>query len=200
MGLFYTNVILYKAQQQQIAEFMNKRNRISFVSPTLRDFTVVYEKETENQDIKVLKKLTKSLSKKFKCKALASLVHDSDLYLYWLYDNARLLDSYNSLPGYFDTEGNKSKPEGGDAKKLCEAFDKQNAISEVRHIFDLVEKGNINEDWSEEYLQGEDIHEALVQVFGMPSFAASIGYFTIVNTELPKELDRASLIKCPTEN
>jgi len=194
MGLFYTNVILYKVQQQSIADFLSKQGRSAYVSPTRDDFTVVYDKETEDQDSRVLKKLGESLSRKFSCTALSSLVHDSDVYMYWLYSDGKFLDSYNSLPGYFDSEVDKSLPEGGDAEKLCNAFGKLSAVSEIQKIFKLVEQSNLDED-AEEYLQGEDIHSELIKVLEMPSFGAFTGYYTIENSDLPEGLQQDNLIK-----
>jgi hypothetical protein len=194
MGLFYTNVILYKVQQQSVANFLSKQGRSAYVSPTLHDFTVVYDKETEDQDIKILKQLCASLTKKFECAAWASLIHDSDVYMYWLYHNGKLLDAYNSLPDYFDSEMDMPIPEGGDAEKLCNAFGKISAISEIQKIFKLVEQGNLDED-AGEYLQGEDIHSELIKVLEMPSFGAFTGYYTIEDGDLPEGLQQDNLIK-----
>jgi hypothetical protein len=196
MGLFYTNVTLYKAQQQQIADFLTKQKRIAYVSPTQGEYTVVYDKETEDQDTRVLKKLSESLTRQFKCKALSSLVHDSDVFMYWLYDRGKLLDTYNSMPGYFDPDTNKASPEGGDVKKLCLAFEKLDESSNIEHIFDLVAQGNLDIE-AEEFLLGEDIHGALVQALSMPSFAAYTGYYTIENSDLPEASDRNVFIKVP---
>jgi hypothetical protein len=207
MGLFYTNITLYKAQQHKVASLLNKLNRTAYISPPVRGFTVVYDKETEDQDLDVLMKLAVKITKKLKCVALASLVIDSDVYIYCLYDTGRLLDVYDSVPGYFDPKAGCSPPEGGDVKKLCEAFEKPDAFSEVSRIFELVKqgnlcdieellKGNLDEE-AKEWLNGEDIHVALVRAFDMPSFAACTGYYTIVNTDLPRELDRSRLVKLP---
>ncbi len=199
MGMFYTNLVLYKAQQIPVANFLCDQKRITYISPTIRNFTVVYDRETEDQNTRVLRNLAESISKKLKCSVLASLVHDSDLYLYWLYGNGKLLDSYNSLPGYFDAKSSRSRPEGGNARKLCKAFDKMEAVEKVRQIFALVEQGNTSDDWSEEYLLGENIHKALAQALDMPAFSVYTGYFSILNMDLPEELDLASLIKCPPD-
>jgi hypothetical protein len=194
MGWFYTNVTLYKAQQQQVADFLARQKRKAYVSPTVADFTVVYDKETEDQDTAVLKKLTESLTKKLRCRGLASLVHDSDVYMYWLYDNGKLLDTYNSFPGYFDSEVDDALAEGGDVQKLCKAFEKQGASSESARTFALGEQGNLSVD-IEQYLQGEGIHSALVRALGMPPFAAYGGYNTIENNDVVMDLDRKSLIR-----
>jgi hypothetical protein len=194
MGLFYTNVILHKVQQRPLADFLGKQGRIAYVSPTQNNFTVIYDKETEDQDAKVLKSLAELLARKFRCVALASLVHDSDVYMYWLYKSGTFLDIYNSFPGYFDSQAGGEVPEGGDAKKLCTAFEKAGAISEVQRVFELVKQSNLNED-PDEYLQGEDIHNALVQALGMPSFGAFTGYYSIENVDVLNGLNRADLVQ-----
>lgn len=200
MGLSYTNIVLYKAQQVLTANYLCEQKRIAYVSPTIRNYTVVYDRETEDQDTRVLTGLAKSLSKRFKCSVFASLVHDSDLFLYWIYGNGKLLDSYNSLPGYFGAKkSGRTRPKGGNAVKLCKAFDKMEAVEKVGQIFTLVEQGNASDDWTQEYLQGEDIHKAVAQALDMPAFSISTGYLRILNTNLPEELDKASLIKCPPD-
>jgi hypothetical protein len=198
MGLFYTNIVLYKAKQQQIADFLNKQKRNAYVSPTVGEFTVIYDKETEDQDTRVLEKFAGLLTKKFSCAALASLVHDSDIYMYWLFDKGKLIDTYNSLPGYFDSAPGIPIPEGGDGIKICATFEKLNALLEVEHIFELVKQSNLGAE-THEYLSGEDIHAALVRALDMPSFVSFTGYYTLENANLPEELERISLIKCPSK-
>ncbi len=194
MGSFYTNITLYKASQKQVADYLARQQRAAYVSPTVDDFTVVYDRETEDQDAKVLKKLAESLTKQFQCSGLASLVHDSDVYVYWLYDNGELLDSYNSLPSYFDAENDDPTPEGGDVVKLCKAFDRQNTSRDLAQLFQLVEQSNLGSDGAT-YLLAEDIHARLVDILSMPSFAAFVGYTYIENGDVPEDLELSELIK-----
>ena len=112
--------------------------------------------------------------------------------MYWLYDKGKLLDTYNSFPPLFDSEGDDPAPKGGDFKKLCRAFERQEAAGELTRIFSLVEQSNLDVEGAE-YLQGEDIQDALAQALGMPSYAASMGYYTIENTELSEGLDQKKL-------
>ncbi len=196
MGLFYTNITLDGAEQKEIADYLNRLKRVAYVSPTVEKFTVVYDQETEDQNTEVIESLAASLTKRFQCQALAALVHDSDVFLYWLYNHGECLDRYNSLPGYFDSTVGMLPPEGGDPDALCQAFEKASAIDKVQHIFELAEEGSHDDGRSGINLQGEDLHQALVEALGMPSFAANAGYYRIENTDQPKELVRTSLIKC----
>ena len=196
MGLFYTNYALYGIDQKQVTTLINKLKRTGYVSPTVDQFNIYYDKESEDQDPNIIKKLAESFSNHFHCSVLASVVHDSDIFLYWLYNSGKLIDTYNSIPDYFESTDEKSAPEGGDAEKLCSAFGNLKAVENLKQIFNDVEQSSLDEDWSGEYLQGEDIHLKIAEVLGMPSFAANIGFYTIENGEIPEELNRDDLIKC----
>ncbi len=190
MGAFYTNITLYKVQQREVADYLAGQKRTAYVSPTMNDFTVVYDKATEGQDTDVLQGLAQSLTRQFKCAGLASLVHDSDVYLYWLYDGGRLLDSYNSMPAYFDEDDSDAAPEGGDAQKLCKAFGRPDSVEVVAGIFESVEQSA-----GEEPLFAEEIHAQLAEALGMPPFAAYLGYAGMEEDLAPYHLDRSSLVK-----
>ncbi len=129
--------------------------RVAYVSPTIQGWTVVYDQETDDEDIDVLQELAQRLSHSFACPAFAVLVHDSDIFMYWLYDNGTLVDAYNSIPDYFDpTAEEAAPPEGGDARKLCAVFNREHALEQVSRIFQRVEEGALSDDWSPDYLQG----------------------------------------------
>jgi hypothetical protein len=48
---------------------------------------------------------------------VAFIVHDSDIFLYWLCDGGKELDRYNSAPGYFTDK--ETPPEGGNPETLA---------------------------------------------------------------------------------
>ncbi len=70
------------------------------------------------QDGDALHALAVRLSASLRQAVIAFLVHDSDIFIYWLARNGELLDHYNSAPGYFGDE--IVGPEGGDAALLLE--------------------------------------------------------------------------------
>ena len=196
MGLFYTNIALLGANQAQVAQYLKQAKRTAYVSPTVNGFTVVYDKETEDQDTRILTDVACRLSKKFKCATLAALVHDSDVFAYWLCESGKLKDKYNSAPTYFDSHVAPSPPSGGKSKTLCKAFRRKQATEDVRRIFESVKADSLDDDRSPDYLFAEDIHRELVAALGMPTFAAVAGYYVIENGEMPEGLDRAALSRC----
>jgi hypothetical protein len=201
MGSFYTNVALRGPDQRQILQALIQADRVAYVSPTVDGFTVIYDKETEDQEEGVLKALASQLSKRFACPALAALVHDSDVFMYWLFEAGDLVDEFDSAPDYFGSSEESSLSCGGDAERLCAAFGVEEAVPEMAALFESVEAANFDEDWSvddwfgADFLFAEDIHDELARILRMPTFVLS-GYTYIEAGELPEGLDSADLLKC----
>ena len=66
---------------------------------------------------------------------IAFIVHDSDIFLYWLCDSGKELDRYNSAPGFFT--GEDMPPEGGNPDKLtlyCPSGLSTDRLSRLLHL------------------------------------------------------------------
>ena len=70
------------------------------VAPKTGGFTVVFNSACDEQNIETIQEISSRLSREFHC-AFASLVHDDDVLVYFLYENGVLTDSYNSCPQLF---------------------------------------------------------------------------------------------------
>lgn len=186
MGNFYTNITLRGSSQDEIAEYLTEQNRAAYVSPTVNNCTVVYDEECESQDADILADLASSLSRRFKCPALAVLNHDDDILWYKLFEAGQLTDEYDSCPDYFGADaGELSMPEGGDARKLCSAFDAEQNQSEVERI--------LRAPNPDAYLFAFERHEDLAKALGIPTFSVGCGYNYIQEDELPEGLEADSL-------
>lgn len=182
MGNFYTNVTLRGSDQDSIAGYMTEQKRNAYVSPTVNGFTVVYDEECESQETSILEGLASNLSKRFGCPALAVLNHDDDILWYKLFEAGELTDEYDSFPDYFDGDGEETAaPKGGDARKLCAAFDAGQNAAEVERI---LRAPNLDA-----YTFASDRHEDLVKSLGMPTFSVGCGYNYIDQDELPEGLE-----------
>jgi hypothetical protein len=114
---------------------------------------------------------------------LAVLLHDSDILWYQLYEDGKLLDQYNSMPGYWSGSANEP-PHGGDAAKLCAAFGCKEP--------DAVER--ILRATLKEYPDAIGRHADLVRVLGLPDFAVGYGFEGISKGYLPNGLSTESMI------
>ena len=189
MGLFYTNIVLRGPSQQEVVAHLTDLGRDAYVSPTVDDITVVYDRECEDQSEAVLEEVGGGLSRRFRCPALVSLVHDSDLYMYWLFADGERVDAYNALPDYFDEEA-PSAPTGGHARLLCAAFGVEHAAAEVHELLHPEGDGD-----DEDQPFGEDLHAELAELLEFPPFAAEVGYYVIEEGELPDGVERSTFVK-----
>jgi hypothetical protein len=74
----------------------------ALVSDASGGWVSVFCEETESQAEGPIRRIGEDLSRTLGTSVLAFLVHDSDIFCYWLYDRGGLRDEYNSCPDYFD--------------------------------------------------------------------------------------------------
>jgi hypothetical protein len=181
MGSFYTNIALYRVNQEELIDYLTQIDRLTWVSPVENDFTIVYDAESDEQNTTVLHDVTEQLSRQFQCPALAVLNHDDDLLWYELFDSGKFVDSYNSTPNLFDDEPD-SEPSGGDAEMLCRLFQAQAQIAEVEAILRKPQG-------AEGYIFAWERHRDLAKAVGLPKFAVGLRYNHLEFGNLPQEYD-----------
>jgi hypothetical protein len=115
MGLFCVNFHFRTTDDRALSEALGRRGISRYrVVPAQSGWTSLYEEQASEQDDRRIRDLAGGLSKDLHVPAVAFMVHDSDIACYWLFDNGRLLDEYNSDPGYFDTDTDgPPSPSGG---------------------------------------------------------------------------------------
>ena len=188
MGSFYTNITVRTADTDNVAAAVRQANRTALIAPPENDATVVFDEASEQQDVEVLRALAQHLSRACECPALAILNHDDDVLVYLLYDAGKLVDEYNSAPGYFDSDGDPdTPPSGGDAERLAEAFSVPDRADDVERIL----RTDGTED--DEFVFAMDRHRALAMALGLPDTAVGAGFNYLEEGEVPEGLDVAAL-------
>jgi hypothetical protein len=186
MGSFYTNLTVRGPAPDAVAAEL--KGRSALVSPSMNGSVVVFDEESEKQDPKILAKLASRLSTKFSCPVLAVLNHDDDVFWYQLYNAGKLLDEYDSFPGFSDGDDTNTNPRGGNAKALCEAFGSINHEQVER----VLRKSSLDEDG---YTFAVERHDELAQALDLPSYGVGAGFNYIEEGELPDGLDESDLLR-----
>ena len=167
------------------------KGRSTIVTQEQDGCVVVFDEESDSQNDEIIAEFASRLSGQLRCTLLAVLNHDDDILWYQLYLNGALVDEYNSTPGYFETEDEEAAtagPEGGDAQKLCDAFESK-AVKEVERIL----RKPSGDDGG--YVFAVERHGDLMGTLGIPAFGAGASFETISSGELPEELNEDELIK-----
>lgn len=114
MGTFVTNLHVRDADRDAVIEARRSLDAVpAFVRGSPEDTWTSIFPEAADQD---LSEMASNLSKALNRPVIAFFVHDSDVFLYWLYNGGKELDRYNSAPGYF--RGEETSPEGGNPDTL----------------------------------------------------------------------------------
>lgn len=186
MGGFYTNYTLRGSSQQAVAAALAGRR--AAVTPAVDGCVVVFDEASDDQDQGCIAELASRLSSEFHCPVLAVLNHDDDILWYQLYINGKLVDEYDSSPGYFDPSAEPSAPAGGDARQLCAAF----AASDVPAVERVLRKSSYDDDG---YVFAFERHADLVRALGLPEFAVGTAYASFDRDEYPEGLSGKNLMR-----
>jgi len=136
MGAFFTNYHVRKtdtaACAKALATLINSRG---LVTDSKNGWTTVYDERSDSQDIEVLRDLAKGLSSKLKTAMIAMMVHDSDIFVYLLYENGEPIDQFDSKPDYFGPVSEVQKREwSGDFSKLLPYATKKTSIQDFKRV------------------------------------------------------------------
>jgi len=181
MGNCYANIVLKGVSQQKVVDYLTTAGRDAYISPTVNNFTVVYDAEIYSPDQLQLVRLATELSESFNCPALAIFNYDDSILWYRLLAAGVWVDEYisqgdeNWQPGKIITEINLSKcqPRGGDGRKLLNILGGQAEISQLESI--------LRSNWKLEINR----HEALSRGLGMSScWTVGMDYRSIVGNNL----------------
>jgi hypothetical protein len=189
MGSFYTNITLRTDRLDDVVEVLHDLERDAYVSQPQKGCLVVFDKECEEQDVDTIKRLASALSSRLKTPALGVLNHDDDILMYVLYDNGKLLDEYNSSPGYFESAPGE-EPEGGDASALGRAF----GVASTSGVEDVLHAPRASGD-NDGYVFEYERHEALVASLHISTFAVGFGFNYLEEGEFPEDASAESFTR-----
>ena len=187
MGAFYGNITLKGPSQVRVAQAM--RGRRAVVGPDIGHYTVAFDSVCDDQDTEAIQALTSRLSGELSCSALAVIIHDDDVFGYFLYHNGELADWYNSCPSYFDFGSTKepSGPAGGNAERLCATFvaGSQQEVESILHR----ERGRGG------YVFETERHRDLVRALSLPELAVGTALASFDRGEYPKGLSANQMVR-----
>ncbi|MBV9561764.1 MAG: hypothetical protein JOY90_15150 [Bradyrhizobium sp.] len=116
MGTFVTNLHVHQGSREHVVATLRSLRIVPAYVRGSGDVWISIFPEAADQDDAALPEMARALSKALNRPVIAFIVHDSDVFLYWLYEGGKELDRYNSAPGFFTDK--EAPPEGGNPEKL----------------------------------------------------------------------------------
>jgi hypothetical protein len=136
-----------------------QRTRRFLLAPAIDGWVTVYP-ELNGQDPAVSEALATILGDRT---LIHCLVHDDDLFAYWLYENGSIVDTYNSQPDYFGETN--PPPRGGNAQAFAHLLIDPSKVNKLQVLLDV---GSFDFE-----LQRQDQFAALL---GLPNTAYAYEY------------------------
>lgn len=104
MGAFFTNFHVRSGSNKDVTEALKPLVAArAYVSSSEKNWVSVFDERADDQDEEEIQRVGQTLSRSLSTPVFAFLVHDSDVFRYWLYVNGELADKYDSRPDYFSS-------------------------------------------------------------------------------------------------
>jgi ankyrin repeat protein len=105
----------------------------ALVTNARKGWITVYDEKSEAQDADELRRVAKGLSTRLATDVFAFMLHDSDVFIYILYQKGKLIDQFNSQPDYFGSvPAAERKKWAGDFKKLLRLAPKGTSLPKIQ--------------------------------------------------------------------
>ena len=189
MGTTYTNLqVKTEAQDAVVEALMHPLKEPAYVSPSVGGWVGVYP-EGRITDIT---ELARQLSVAVSYPAMALMVHDSDVFLYWLYKNGEPRDEFNSDPDWGTDVDDEHSPPPDVSEKMrvsgspeallpyCLSGVTSDQIRGVLHPAEASQAAKERLTFSavsaDQYLFADAQAADLTKLLGMDETLASLGY------------------------
>jgi len=113
-----------------VERLVGDRTRRFLIAPPIGGWVTVFP-ENNGQDAAVSEALAAKLSDKT---LVHCLVHDDDVFAYWLFEGGWIVDAYNSCPDYFGDPN--PPPRGGNAEALRHLLLDPTKVSQLQALLD----------------------------------------------------------------
>jgi hypothetical protein len=187
MGAFYGNITLKGPSQAAVVEALHGRRAI--VTPKIGDYIVAFDSVCDEQDVDGIQALTSRLSRELHCAALAVIVHDDDVFGYFLYQEGELTDWYNSSPSYFDfgSADEPAAPDGGNAERLHETF----RAGRPEQLAQILRQRPSKDG----YVFETERHRDLVSALSLPECSVGVAFASFDDSEFPEGLSPSAMVR-----
>lgn len=170
MGGHYGSIHIRTEDRDVVLRALDKfevnRTRRFLVAPPIDGWVTVFP-EHNGQDSSVFEALAAKLPN---LTLVCCLVHDDDVFAYWLIDGGRVLDTYNSCPDYFGS--NNPPPRGGNAKSFSILVRDSEKVDQLQKLLD-----------ADRFAFELERQDKFAEILGLPNTAYAYEYLQAGETD-----------------
>jgi ankyrin repeat protein len=145
MGAFLTNYHVRISDKAACIQALKSiiRSRAMVTEPA-NGWITIYDETSESQNLEELRRVGKTISSRLKTAVFCFMVHDSDIFVYLVYEKGKLVDQFDSRPDYFGPVTDQHRQEwAGNFDKLvkfAESDTKADRIAKALKESQIVEE------------------------------------------------------------
>jgi hypothetical protein len=178
MGAFIVNINVRSDDPAAVERELKELTKAAWVTDAKNGWISVYEEEASTQDDRRIKDLSSGLSEALNAPVVAFLVHDSDFVCYWLIESGKLVDEFNSRPGYSDDDDESEADVPCRPELLIRYCVPGTQVDDVRRV--LLDRDEI---FAEENLR------KLSELLGIDSARTNMDFESLKRGEDPSEIN-----------
>jgi hypothetical protein len=156
VGSFYVVYMVRHGNRDAVIAALGER--MAKVSDVEDGLIAIMDNDIEGPGILDVDEIALELSRSLAAPVLRVMNYDDDVLTYLLVESGKVVDTYDSTPGYF--EGHPVDPAGGDAAALCRAF----GMGDPAAVEAILRRPR------SDYVFSSNRHRDLVRAMGFPPF------------------------------
>lgn len=190
MGAFVVNFHVRISSKEAVAEVLQGMSlEAAWISGGKGPWVTVWEALASRQDTVRIQELAQAISQQLEAPLIGFLNHDSDVVCYWLFDSGKLLDEYNSCPGYFDGDSSQEESMAADCQTLVKYCTPGTTVEELEEVLKIWTQADAAQGIMPNYVFGEQRLSALGKLMEIDDMRINVDYGDIGRDVKPEEID-----------
>lgn len=188
MGSFVVNIHVRTDDCESVGRLLHEIDcRRIWIAGPHDDWVTIWEEQASEQNTDLIQEICRHVSRAMETTVIAFLVHDSDIFCYWLYEFGQLKDEYNSAPGYWGEDVDEESL-AGNRSILVKYCRPGTAIAQLDEILAQWTQEDLSQGRMPDFVFAEDRLRALAPLLGLSEHCANVDFRDIGRDIQPAEL------------
>ena len=176
MGAFLVNFHVRTDSSDEVRESLESLESSGWIAGPHQGWVSFWDEQASRQDTDRIEHLAAKVSQSTRRPLIAFMVHDSDVFCYWLYENGRQLDEFNSYPRYWGDEQIDEAALAADADTLVKFCRPGTTAGQLRELLKQTTAADLGAEIEPAFVFAEECLMKLADLLGLREDAAMADY------------------------